>query len=181
MNLPEKNKWLYNEPGPKMLQEAIRHYGELEHVGKGSNPNIMAWAKEVGVSGWYTDDDVPWCGLFVGVVAKRAGYPLSASKLLAAREWLNWGQIVPIERAMLWDVLVFSRDGGGHVGFYAGEDTKRNTFEVYGGNQNNRVGFATIDKGRCIGVRKPIYKIGQPANVRKIYLTADGKLSTNES
>jgi len=52
MTLPQRYNWLYNESSPKMLVEAIRHYGTLELKGKGSNPNIKAWAKEVGVSGW---------------------------------------------------------------------------------------------------------------------------------
>lgn len=177
--LPDKYSWLVKEGAPKMLVESLRHYGTLEHVGKGSNPNIMSWAKEVGVSGWYTDDDIPWCGLFVGVVAKRAGYPFPASKLLAARQWINWGTPVTKGREMLWDILVFSRDGGGHVGFYVGEN--KDNFLVYGGNQSNAVGFAWIAKSRLLGARRPEYKIGEPINVRKIELTFDGKLSTNEA
>lgn len=177
--IPDKYKWLVNEPGPKMLIEALKHYGTLEHVGKGSNPNITAWAKEVGVSGWYTDDDIPWCGLFVGVVAKRSGYPFPASKLLAARQWINWGEPVTEGREMLWDVLVFQRPGGGHVGFYVGENNK--AFLVYGGNQSNKVGFAWISKERLLGARRPKYQIGEPPNVRKIYLTEKGELSTNEA
>lgn len=179
MDLPQKYAWLAKENAPKMLVEALKHYGILEHVGKGSNPNIIKWAKEVGVSGWYTDDDIPWCGLFVGIVAARAGYPFSAAKLLAAKEWINWGQTVPKGREMLFDVLVFSRDGGGHVGFYVGEN--KDNFLVYGGNQSNAVGFAWISKSRLVGARRPIYKIGEPKNVRKINLTFDGKLSTNEA
>lgn len=177
-SLPEKYKWLNKEGAPKMLVEALKHYGTLEKPGKGSNPNIMDWAKEVGVSGWYTDDDIPWCGLFVGVVAKRAGYPFSAAKLLAAREWINWGQAVPKGREMLWDILVFSRSGGGHVGFYVGENDK--AFLVYGGNQSNAVGFAWIEKTRLLGARRPVYKVGEPDNVRKIVLSETGELSKNE-
>lgn len=179
MNLPLKYAWLRFEKAPKMLVEALKHYGTLEKVGKGSNPNISAWAKEVGVSGWYTDDDIPWCGLFVGVVAKRAGYPFSAAKLLAAREWLNWGEPVAEGREMLWDILVFSRSGGGHVGFYVGEND--HAFLVYGGNQSNAVGFAWIAKDRMIGARRPVYRIGEPDNVRKIALNLTGELSTNEA
>ena len=179
MELPIKYNWLNKENAPKMLVEALRHYGILEHVGKGSNPNITQWAKEVGVSGWYTDDDIPWCGLFTGIVAKRAGYPFSAGKLLAAREWLNWGTPVPKGREMLWDILVFQRNGGGHVGFYVGEN--KDNFLVYGGNQSNAVGFAWITKSRLLGSRRPTYKIGEPANVRKINLTFEGNLSTNEA
>lgn len=182
MSLPKKYQWLEKEGAPRMLVEAIRHYGTLEKVGKGSNPNITAWAKEVGVNGWYTDDDIPWCGLFVGIVAKRAGYPFPASKLLAARQWISWGQPVTKGREMLWDVLVFTRSGGGasggHVGFYVGETDK--AFLVFGGNQSNSVTFSWIAKNRLIEARRPVYKIGEPENVRKILLTESGVLSTNE-
>lgn len=179
MNLPAKYQWLASEHAPKMLVEALKHYGTLEHVGKGSDPNIIAWAKEVGVSGWYLDDDVPWCGLFVGVVAKRCGYPHLASKLLSAISWSLWGEQVQKERAMLWDVLVFSRPGGGHVGFYVGENDK--AYLVYGGNQSNAVGFAWVEKSRLVAVRRPEYAIGEPHNVRKIALNETGELSTNEA
>lgn len=177
--LPVLYAWLGQEGAPKMLVEALNHYGELEIPGKGSNPNISKWAKEVGVSGWYTDDDIPWCGLFVGVVAKRCGYPFPASKLLAAKQWINWGVPVTEGREMLWDVLVFSRDGGGHVGFYVGEND--HAFLVYGGNQSNAVGFAWIAKTRLVGARRPAYKIGEPANVRKVILSLTGELSKNEA
>lgn len=167
------------EKAPKMLVEALRHHGTLEKVGKGSNVNISSWAKEVGVDGWYTDDDIPWCGLFVGVVAKRAGYPFPASKLLAARQWINWGEPVTKGREMLWDILVFVRPGGGHVGFYVGENDR--AYLVYGGNQSNAVGFAWIDKTRLLGARRPKYEIGEPLNVRQVLLTETGDLSTNEA
>lgn len=177
--LPEKYNWLNKEGAPAMLVEALKHYGIMEIPGKGSNPDITKWAKEVGVSGWYTDDDIPWCGLFVGVVAKRCGYEFPASKLLAAKQWINWGIPVTKGREMLWDVLVFSRNGGGHVGFYVGEN--KDNFLVYGGNQSNAVGFAWIAKSRLLEARRPNYKIGEPSNVRKIPLTFDGQLSTNEA
>lgn len=177
-NLPQKYSWLNKEGAPKMLVEALAHYGIMEHVGKGSNVNITQWAKEVGVSGWYTDDDIPWCGLFVGIVAKRAGYAFSSAKLLSALQWAFWGE-ARVGCAKLWDVLVFQRPGGGHVGFYVGENDK--AYLVYGGNQSNAVGFAWVAKDRCVAIRKPIYKVGEPSNVRQIKLSETGELSKNEA
>jgi uncharacterized protein (TIGR02594 family) len=149
----------------------------MEHPGKGSNPDISEWAKEVGVSGWYTDDDIPWCGLFVGVCALRAKYPFSSNKLLAAKEWANYG--VKADTAKLCDILVFQRPGGGHVGFYVGENAT--SYLVYGGNQSNAVGFSWISKDRCIAVRRPAYRVGIPKNIRKIILTEASDLSINEA
>lgn len=177
--LPTKYQWLYKELAPKMLVESLRHYGIMEIKGAKSQVDITRWAKEVGVSGWYTNDDIPWCGLFVGVVAKRCNYPLSANKLLAALKWLDWGEVVIEGREMLWDVLIFERPGGGHVGFYVGEND--HAFLVYGGNQSNSVGFAWITKDRLKGARRPKYAIAEPPNVRKILLTETGEYSTNES
>lgn len=176
--LPDKYAWLNKEPAPCMLLEALKHYGTLEHVGKGSEPNILSWAKEVGVSGWYTDDDIPWCGLFIGVVVKRCGYPIK-STLLSAISWKTFGHGVERSKAELWDILVFKRTGGGHVGFYVGENEY--SFLVYGGNQSNAVGFAWVAKNRLIAVRKPVYKIGEPDNIRKIFLSETGEFSTNEA
>lgn len=177
--LPTKYQWLYKELAPKMLVEALRHYGIMEIKGAKSQVDITRWAKEVGVSGWYTNDDIPWCGLFVGVVAKRSGYALSANKLLAALKWLDWGEVVVEGREMLWDVLIFERPGGGHVGFYVGEND--HAFLVYGGNQSNAVGFAWIAKDRLKGARRPKYAIAEPPNVRKIILSETGEYSTNEA
>lgn len=179
--LPVKWAWLANEGAPKMLVEALRHYGIMEKPGKGSHPDISQWAKELGVDGWYTDDDIPWCGLFVGVVAARCGYPfVNKNKLLqlGAANWAQYGVTVPKAQASLWDILIFDRPGGGHVGFYVGEND--HAYLVYGGNQSNAVGFAWIDKARCTAVRRPAYKIGVPSNVRKVYLSETGELSTNE-
>lgn len=177
MKLPEKYAWLANEGAPKMLVEGLRHYGILETAGPHNNVDILKWAQETGVSGWYTEDSIPWCGLFVGVVAKRAGYEIR-SDLLSALSWAKWGEAVPKGREALWDILVFSRSGGGHVGFYVGETD--DSFLVYGGNQSDAVGFAWIAKSRLVAVRRPLYKIGEPKNVRKIRLSRDGSLSQNE-
>jgi uncharacterized protein (TIGR02594 family) len=184
--LPIKYSWLTMEPGPKLLKEALRHFGLLEKVGKGSHPDITIWAKEVGVSGWYTDDDIPWCGLFIGMLVKRPGYPFSAARLLAAKQWADdplkkfkgYGLKVAKNKASLGDILVFVRPGGGHVSIYVGENHK--AYLCLGGNQSNAVGLAWIAKDRCIDVRRPDYKV-PPLNIRPIILSESGELSTNEA
>lgn len=171
--LPPKYSWLYDEKAPKILLEALKHYGTLEHPGHGSNPNILEWAKELDVIGWYTDDAIPWCGLFVGVVVKRCEYELPEGPL-AAIHWAKFGVAVPKGQEMLWDILVFSRTGGNHVCFYVAENDTH--FLVYGGNQSNAVGFALIDKTRLIAARRCKWKVAQPANIRKIFVNDKGEL-----
>lgn len=180
MKLPNRYMWLSTEGAPKMLVEAIKHYGLLEVTGKENHPDIMRWAKEVGVNSYYPNDETPWCGLFMGIVAKRCGYGFNNTQtrnLLRAKDWATWGEARK-GPAKLWDVLVFSRSGGGHVGFYVGEN--KTSYLVFGGNQSNSVSLAWIAKDRCISIRKPIYKIGEPSNVRTIKLLDSGELSKNE-
>lgn len=175
--------FLNDEPGPKMLVEALKLYGTVETPGAGSNPTIIRWADELaGVSKYakwaadfYDNDGIPWCGLFMAVVAKRAGKEFP-TKYLSAAEWAMFGQRA--ETAMLGDVLVFRRPGGGHVGLYVGEDDT--AYHVLGGNQSDRVNVTRIAKDRCVAVRRPRY-INTPLNVRRILLNgAAGGLSTNE-
>jgi uncharacterized protein (TIGR02594 family) len=176
--LPKKYAWLAREPGPKMLVEALKLFGTKETAGAGNTPAIMAWAAEIGgaVRKVYTADSVPWCGLFMAVVAKRGGKDWPASPLWA-RAWSSWGDKSP--RAELGDVLVFRRPGGGgHVGLYVGEDSTH--YHVLGGNQGDAVSIVRIAKDRCIAIRRQ-YRIGPPANVRRAPMKAGGPVSVNEA
>lgn len=177
MALPSQYAWLAKEPGPRMLVEALRLHGIKETQGPGNTPEIMAWAHDLGgdVAKVYSADSVPWCGLFVATLAKRAGKPLPASPLWA-RAWATWGEKSP--RAALGDVLVFIRKGGGHVGIYVGEDAT--AYHVLGGNQGDAVNIKRKLKSECIAVRR-LYLVGVPANVRPVMMAASGALSTNEA
>lgn len=176
MKIVKKYSWLSSEPGPKMLQEALKLYGTLEAPGEDDSPTILGWAKELGIERTFTHDSIPWCGLFMAIVAKRAGKDVVKSPLWAAN-WLNFG--VDVKRAMLGDVLVFKRPGGGgHVALYVGEDD--NAYHVLGGNQRDAVNVTRILKSRCTGIRRPRY-IVQPDNVRVIKLGAEGVISQNEN
>lgn len=175
--IPAQYKWLEKEGAPRILVEALKLYGTKEIPGAQSNPLIMEWAKDVGIPGTvYTNDDTAWCGLFMAVVVKRSGREPVAQPLWA-RNWAQWGVSAPF--AMLGDILVFSRQGGGgHVGVYVGEDA--NCFHVLGGNQSNMVNVTRIVKSRCIAVRRPKYNL-MPSNVRVVRLAATGAISNNEA
>jgi uncharacterized protein (TIGR02594 family) len=175
--LPSRYGWLAREPGPKMIIEALKLFGMMESPGSANNPTIVAWAKEVGgeVADVYKTDSVPWCGLFVAVVAKRAGKEIPKHPLWAL-SWSAFGAKSPA--AALGDVLVFVRSGGGHVGLYVGEDAS--AFHVLGGNQSDRVCITRVAKARLYAARRPLYRV-QPANVRPIHLKSTGALSLNEA
>lgn len=173
----EQYKWLQSETAPKVIVEAVKLYGTREIVGKQHSKEILSWAKELGLQDAYTNDEIPWCGLFAAIVVKRAGFNV-VSKPLWARDWINFGTKQNI--AMFGDILVFSRPGGGgHVAFYVGEDTT--CYHVLGGNQSNMVNSTRILKSRCIGIRRCDWKTAQPKQVRVIKLSSSGSVSTNES
>lgn len=172
--IPAKYQWLEKEPGPKMLLEAIKLYGIRETLGEADNPIILEWASELGLKD-YIHDSIAWCGLFMAIVASRAG-KIAPDHPLWAANWLKFGHVVPV--AMLGDVLVFKRPGGNHVGLYVAEDSI--CYDVFGGNQGDQVSIVRILKGRCIGIRRPDYHV-QPANVRRIIFGDDGFISANEN
>ena len=118
MNLPLSYQWLTQEPSPRHLLKALELYGITEVVGEKDNPVILEWAKELGLEKVYTEDSIPWCALFVSIIMKRAGRE-PVEKPLWALNWANFG--VKVGKPMLGDILVFKRNGGGHVGIYVGD------------------------------------------------------------
>lgn len=175
MRLPRAYQWLNQEETPRHLLKAIELFGTTEVVGRRHNPVILGWAKELGLQNVYTADEIPWCGLFIAVVMKRAERPVVQNPL-GALNWNNFG--VRASVPMLGDVLTFTRKGGGHVGIYIGEDS--GAYHVLGGNQGNQVSFIRIAKSRLSQARRPQYT-NQPANIRKVILESNGLLSDNES
>ncbi|ALK08990.1 TIGR02594 family protein [Blastochloris viridis] len=188
--LPKDYRWLEAEPGPRMIIEALKEYGVLEAPGAADNPRILGWQRELvetGVGtyriGDYGHDAVPWCGLFVAIVAHRANTERRPERVppatyLWALSWATWGVGIDRRQAALGDVLVFKRSGGGHVGLYVGHDAS--AFHVLGGNQSDRVSITRLSRNRLVAVRRPAYR-AQPANVRTIPLAASGSLSVNEA
>lgn len=170
-----KYSFLKQETAPRHLLKAIELLGIKETVGSIHNPVIMGWAKEVGLEKVYISDEIPWCGLFVAVVMKRADREVIQSPLWAL-SWRNFGVTSPVP--MLGDILCFKRNGGGHVGFYVGED--KDCYHVLGGNQGNSVSITRIAKSRMVEARRPVYN-SIPSNVRKIVLDSTGPVSQNEA
>ena len=165
-------------PEPKWLEIARTYEGTREVVGKGSNPRIMQMAKNF--KGWvrsfFTDDDIPWCALFVGSCLVEAGHPSTNS--LAARSYETYG--IALSEPRLGCIAVFVRKGGGHVGFYLGERKSDGAIRVYGGNQNNSVNATWIAADRLSAYRWPGDTV--PAPEGRILLASNGEsLSTNEA
>lgn len=183
--------FLNNEPGPKMLLEALKLYGTTEVPGERSNPVILGWADELAALGtayakwaaeWYDSDAIPFCGLGMAVVAQRANTDnrperRPPERFLSAASWSGWGIPVAAADASLGDVLVFTREGGGHVGFFVGHD--ETTYHVLGGNQGDKVCVTRILKSRCAAIRWPA-GLPLPTGPAPAYSVFNGAVSTNE-
>lgn len=174
--LPIAYRWIEAlDPKPLMIRHALSLFGTLEAPGAADNPTIIGWASEVGLRASFGSDEIPWCGLFMAVVVKRAGKTVPDKPLWA----INWSRFgVASNKAILGDVLVFRRNGGGHVGLYVGEDEL--AYHVLGGNQADRVCFTRIAKARLHAIRRPAYRV-KPATAKAYVLLAGGDISRNEA
>lgn len=138
------------------FEAALTLVGAKEDKSVRSNPEILQWAKDLGITD-YTSDDIPWCGLFV---AHCIGSSLPDEELpvnpLRARNWATFGEECDPKRGA---VLVFWRgsekSGNGHVGFYYSEDDA--AYHVLGGNQSDSVNVCRVAKNRLVkgGARWP--------------------------
>lgn len=165
---------------PAWLLAARAKLGTREAAGPANNATILGWAKRVGTKVLgiaYNADSVPWCGLFVAACVSEAGLapPFIA---LRAKSWAAWGANLRPTHLSPGAVLVFQRQGGGHVGFYVGEDDA--AYHVLGGNQGDCVSITRIAKDRLIAARWPrgVAVIGKPVRIAAL---AGVALSRNES
>lgn len=160
---------------PRMVSIGLGLLGTKEITGTGNNATILSWANALGLKNTYNADSIPWCGLFVAYVVKQSGRE-PVDKPLWALSWKQWG--VYVATAKLGDVLIFQREGGGHVGIYIAED--KDCYHVLGGNQSDAVTITRISKKRCVGIRRPKYN-SQPDTVAQYMVSATGEVSKNEA
>lgn len=158
---------------PRWLTIAKGYQGVREIVGPKHNFTIMGWLRKLG--SWIKDDDTPWCGTFCAAVMHEAGLPYPR-EYPRAKAWADYGANLRTTHLAPGAILVFSRNGGGHVGFYVGEDAT--AYHVLGGNQGNAVNIMRIAKSRCIATRWPR---GEAVLGGPVRLAANGELSRNEA
>lgn len=168
---------------PAWITEARKHIGEKEIPGVGSNAWIHSmWLKLKG-GAWmwnaYGGDDskLPWCGAFVAYCLQAAGI-IPPAKYASAREWAFWG--TPLVGPIPGCIVVFSRDGGGHVGFVVGEDEK-NRLMVLGGNQGDSVKISPFERNRVVAYRWPLTITAQNQFQPLAVLRSADQSSTNEA
>lgn len=138
---------------PAWLVEAYRHIGTREIPGPQHEPKILQWWKAIKRGG-IKDDETPWCAAFVGGCLEATG--ITSTRFESARSYEAWGH--PLAEPAVGCIVVFSRLGGGHVGFVVGQDATGNLL-VLGGNQSNAVNVKAFPRSRVTAYRWPTQRL----------------------
>lgn len=150
-----------NEPG--WITLARQFIGLREEKGPAHNPEILQMWRDIKRGG-IKDDETPWCAAFVGAILERRGIP--SSRFESAMSYRKWGDRLasPVPGC----VVVFERQGGGHVGFVVGQDAAGNLM-VLGGNQSDEVNIRSFPRHRAVDYRWPL---GMPVSAEPLPLMA---------
>lgn len=168
----------------KWIKTARSLIGVREVKGAKHNPAIVKmWAKAseaLGRNPAFRDDETPWCGGFVGYVMAQSGLGHHVPSLYpSARSWAKAG--TALSKPAYGCVVVFSRNGGGHVGFVVGRD-KFGNLMVLGGNQSDAVNIKPFSPSRVLAYRWcGTQALPSSSRYQLPVLASDGKVSTNEA
>lgn len=158
--------------------------GTREIKGAKHNPLIVemwkAASAALGKNPAFRDDETPWCGGFVGFVMAKSGLGKHIPSLYpSARSWANAG--TKLSKPAYGCVVVFTRNGGGHVGFVVGQD-KAGNLMVLGGNQSDAVNIKPFSRSRVLAYRWcGTQAVPNSSRYQLPILRSDGKVSTNEA
>jgi len=142
-----------------LYQIAERFVGLKEVAGSASNPQILAMLRLD--NSWPNDDGIPWCSAGMNYWAWLLRLP--RSKSLRARSWLNVGETITLDQAVIgFDVVILRHklsdpgehviDFPGHVGLYSGRANGK--VALLGANQADAVNVSQFDEALVLGVRR---------------------------
>jgi len=138
-----------------LVKIAAGEIGIKEIPGQENEKRIIEYAKESGFKN-ITDDETPWCSIFVNWCCKEAG--LQRTNRANARSWLTVGK--PVEDPAPGDIVIFWRERPdswkGHVGIFMGFSKNRSVVFSLGGNQKNTVSIQGFDSSTVLGFRRLI-------------------------
>jgi uncharacterized protein (TIGR02594 family) len=134
---------------PSWLTIGRSYLGMREIAGKETAPVITRWLKDLRA--WWSDDETPWCGVFVAAVMREAGYG-RPSAWYRAKAWAEYG--TALDKPEKGCIVVYDRKGGGHVGFVVSIESGGRIMTL-GGNQGNVVSIAPFDPERVLAYRWP--------------------------
>lgn len=154
------------------IAEARKHIGLREVPGDQHAPAVLQFWRDIKRGG-IKNDETPWCAAFVGACLERAG--IQSARFESAASYMTWGQ--RLAQPVPGCIAVFTRAGGGHVGFVVGQD-KDGNLQVLGGNQGDMVKVSTFGRARVTGYRWPS---GVPVPAEPLPVVAAAAFSTKEA
>ncbi|MDO4442201.1 MAG: TIGR02594 family protein [Moraxella sp.] len=171
------------------VKTARSYIGQTEIKGAKHNPLIVEmWKTGFNATNQahrlkekvWQNDETPWCGAFVAFVMSKAGLSHHIPKSFPlARSWEKAGS--KLNNPAYGCVVVFSRNGGGHVGFVVGRD-KAGNLMVLGGNQGDAVNIKPFAKSRVLGYRWcGTQNLPNTSRFALPVLASDGRVSRNEA
>jgi uncharacterized protein (TIGR02594 family) len=149
-------KW--NFPLPPWIDLAMRFRGLREIPGKQHAPKIQMMLKKLGA--WWTDDETPWCGVFVGYCLKESGI-VPPKHWYRAKGYSDYGTAVSKSSIPMGAICVKSRKGGGHVFYAVAQTADGKTIFGLGGNQSNMVNIVPFSIEEIDDVRWPPVSINR--------------------
>lgn len=160
---------------PTWLRAARADIGQTETLGPNDSPWIRAMlAKLAGGGLWLVGQ--PWCGGAAAFWMQNAGLKIPKA-WYRAKAWLDWG--VPQDVPLVGSIVVFEREGGGHVGLVVGQDS-RGRLLVLGGNQSDAVRILPFDRARVLGYRWPSDALSVTGTPLPVYVNGAAS-SSNEA
>lgn len=138
------------------IYSARAYLGTREVKGFHHNPIIVGLWKLAKLGG-IKNDEVPWCAGFVGAMLESNG--IRSARSDSSRAYLNWGE--PLDAPEYGCIVVFTRAGGGHVGFCVGVDANSRLL-ILGGNQGDTVSILPFGRERVKSYRRVPYAGERP-------------------
>ena len=118
------------------------YLGLREIPGPQHNPEILHWLVKFGgyngeEKAWWKNDEVAWCGCFVGMCLGEADRFI-VPQWYRAGAWADERYLTRLSKPAYGCLAVEKRTGGNHVMFIVGKDRQGRLMGL-GGNQGNRV------------------------------------------
>jgi len=152
-------------PMPPWIDLAMRYRGLKEIPGVKTAPAISKMLTRLGA--WWSDDETPWCGVFVGDMLKQTGFPIP-KYYMRAKEYESYGIKQDTGVIPFGAICTKTRAGGGHVFFAVAQSRDGQIIYGLGGNQANSVNITQFLLKDITSARWP--SGGAMTQVRRIQL-----------
>lgn len=131
-----------------------KYYGLKEIIGAEYSPTILNWIKKY-FPDTNDDEDIPYCSIALIEVFKELGL---SDKIVgtnpSAISWINIGTEIPLNEAMLGDIVVLKRVGGNHVALFIRYSKARNVIYLLGFNQSNSCNISEFPISTLRNIRR---------------------------